>query len=216
MRTMLTSRMISIVACTFLVSCTSDSGLPSKGTGGSSNGGSAAGGAGGLGTSGEGGSTGGVTGSGGTTTTNSGGAVGGGGSGPSGGRAGGGGTTTMTGGTQSGSGGVTGSSGSSAGGSGGWNGGTGGTTICPPIMCLLPACEYGTLPSSSPCGCPTCAPPPDAGAALDAPVEDAHKPDGPTVCTAACVLPNCPNGTVKGPPERWCQSFPQKGGAPLL
>ena len=203
MRTTLTSGMIPIVAWSLLASCTSDSGLPSKGAGGSTNGGSAAGGAGGLGTSSDGGSTGGVTGSGGTTTTNSGGAAGGGGSGLSGGRAGGG-TTTTTGGARSGSGGMAGGSGSSAGGSGGWNGGTGGTTICPAITCLLPACQYGTLPSTSPCGCPTCAPPPDAGAPFDAPIEDAHRADGPTVCTAACVLPNCPSGTVKGPPPCSC------------
>jgi len=204
MRMMSTSRMSLVVACTLLVSCMSESGLPSKGAGGSSNVDSAAGGAGGLGTSRGGGSTGGATGSGGTTTTNSGGAVAGGGNGPSGGRVSGGGTTTMTGGTRSGSGGAAGGSDSAAGGSGGWNGGTGGTTICPPIMCLLPACQYGTLPSTLPCGCPTCAPPPDAGAPIDAPIEDAHRADGPTVCTAACVVPNCPNGTVKGPPPCSC------------
>jgi len=200
MRMMSTSLMGLLVACTLLVSCTNNSGLSFQGAGGSSNGGTAAGGAGGLGTSGGGGSTGGATGNGGTTTTDTG-AVSGGGSGPSGGRAGGGGTITMTGGTRSGSGGVAGGVGSSAGGMGGGNGGT---TICPSIACLLPACLYGTLPSSSPCGCPTCAPPPDAGAALDAPVEDAHKADGPAVCTAACVLPNCPSGTVKGPPPCSC------------
>ena len=122
----------------------------------------------------------------------------------------------MTGGTRSGSGGVAGGSGSSAGGLAGGSSGTGGATICPAIACLLPACPYGTLPSTSPCGCPTCAPPPDAGAALDAPVEDAYKADGPTICTAACVLPNCPNGTVKGPPPCNCPvCAPVDAGQPI-
>jgi len=193
MRTMSTSSLGLAWACTFLVGCTSDSSLGSKGEGGASNGGSAAGGASGLSTSGGGGASGGVPSSGGSTTTGSGGVVGGGGSVSFGGRASGGSTTTMTVGTGGGSGGA-------AGGAGGWNAGTGGTTSCPQIMCLLPMCQYGTLPSASPCGCPTCAPPPDGGATPDAPTEDANNADSPTVCTAACAMPSCPNGTLKGPP----------------
>jgi len=47
---------------------------------------------------------------------------------------------------------------------------------------------------------------PDAAldAALDAANEDANKADRPALCTGACVLPNCPGGTVKGPPPCSC------------
>ena len=154
-----------LVACTFLMGCTNGSGLPSKGTGGSSHGGSAAGGTGGLGTGGGGGSTA---------------------------------EATMTGGTRSGSGGVAGGSGSSAGGLAGGSSGTGGATICPAIACLLPACPYGTLPSTSPCGCPTCAPPPDAGQTLDGPMNgpmDGPIADGPIVACGAATDPTCASGT---------------------
>ena len=199
-----TSHTVVLVAFTLLASCANDSGLLSQGGGGSS--GTAEGGTGGLGTRGGGGSTGGVTGRGGTTPVA--GALSGGGSGPSGGRAGSGGAITITGGTRSGSGGVAGGAGNSAGGVGGRSGGTGGATICPTIACLLAECVYGTLPSASPCGCPPCAPPPDAGAAFDAPTVDAHQADSPAVCTAACIRPNCPNGTVKGPPPCNCPVCP--------
>ena len=38
------------------------------------------------------------------------------------------------------------------------------TIICPPIACPAIRCAYGLVPSPDPCGCSTCAPPPDAGA----------------------------------------------------
>jgi len=95
---------------------------------------------------------------------------------------------------------MAGGAGSSTGGVGGQNGGAGGTTICPLNPCIVPVCQFGTVPPATLCGCPTCAPPPDAGAALDAPTER----DGPLVCTASCPRPNCPNGTITGPPPCNC------------
>jgi len=69
-----------------------------------------------------------------------------------------------------GSGGVAGSKngGSMAGGRGGANAGgavTGGTggILCPPVACPAIGCPYGELPNPDPCGCPICAPRPDAG-----------------------------------------------------
>jgi hypothetical protein len=53
-------------------------------------------------------------------------------------------------------------------GSGGTSGGTGGTISCLPALCSMPACAGDIQPNPDPCGCPICAPPPDAGVAKDA------------------------------------------------
>ena len=110
----------------------------------------------------------------------------------------------MTGGAQSGSGGVGAGAGNLAGGTGGMGSETGGVISCRPSLCIQPLCPYGTIPSTSPCGCPGCAPAPDAGPVVDAPLEDSRKLDGPMVCNAACILPKCLSGTVKGPPPCNC------------
>ena len=115
------------------------------------------------GASGVGGSSGGAGSSG--ATGGSGGMVGQGGAGGAG-TGGASGSTGGSGGKVGGAGGSAGSAGGAAGGAGGVGGaagGTGGTTICPAIACLLPNCPYGIVPSTSPCGCPTCAPAPDGG-----------------------------------------------------
>jgi hypothetical protein len=120
-----------------------------------------------------------------------------------------GGMMTGTGGAVGGAGGKVGGEGGSAGGGGGAAGGAGGATICPAIACLLPNCQYGTVPSTSPCGCPTCAPPPDGGSDAanisdSAAEKDTRPADVPVVCTGACAQPICPNGYLKGPPPCNC------------
>jgi hypothetical protein len=129
-----------VSGCVFMA-CTGNSGLGLSGQGGSKGmGGSTTSGTGGCGLCI-------VLGSGGNTESGSGGAS----TGLGGMTSYGGGTIVM--------GGVTGG----AGGVGAATGGIGGTTICPAIACLLPNCPYGIVPSTSPCGCPTCAPAPDGG-----------------------------------------------------
>jgi len=54
--------------------------------------------------------------------------------------------------------------GGGAGGSQSSLGGISGTGGCLPPPCVALDCPYGYAPSSSPCGCGQCAPPPDAGA----------------------------------------------------
>lgn len=73
---------------------------------------------------------------------------------------------------------VTGGQGGSViGGKGGTNAGGTGGIICPPVACPAIGCPYGELPNPDRCGCPICAPPPDAG------VKDA--------AADACVIPPC-------------------------
>jgi hypothetical protein len=65
-----------------------------------------------------------------------------------------------------GSGGAVGSGGLLADGTGGSQAGSGGisgTGGCIPPPCALLTCPYGYVPSTSPCGCGQCAPPPSAG-----------------------------------------------------
>ena len=69
-------------------------------------------------------------------------------------------------GTGGGLGGFVGSGGFLAGGTGGRKAGSGGisgTGGCLALPCPLLNCRYGYLPSTSPCGCEECAPPPNAG-----------------------------------------------------
>ena len=83
------------------------------------------------------------------------------------------------GGMNSGSGGATVGSGGKVGGAGGSAGGAGGTMICGAIACpLIGNCPFGIVPSTSPCGCPACAPAPDAGTAKDAGAGIACSGDG--------------------------------------
>jgi len=99
-----------------------------------------------------------------------------------------------------GSGGVAGSKngGSMAGGRGGANAGgavTGGTggILCPPVACPAIGCPYGELPNPDPCGCPICAPRPDAGV-LDA-----------IACPPiACPAIGCPYGELPNPDPCGC------------
>ena len=130
----------------------------------------------------------------------------GGGDGAKGGQAG----SAVGSGTAGGSGGRIGAGGVGAGGPGGTTrtGGapgtgdttpTGGTTVtggttetggCPPIACTAIACPYGYLPSPDPCGCGSCAPPPDAGVA-----KDAGGPDARLICPLiACPAIACLGG----------------------
>jgi hypothetical protein len=174
MRNTSTILLCLVSGCVFMA-CTDNSGLGLGGQGGSKgSGGSTTSGTGGCGlcvVPGSGGTTesgngGASTGVGGMTSYD-GGALGmGGTTGGSGGRVGGSGGAAGSGGKVGGAGGSARSAGGSAGGAGGVGdaaGGTGGTTICPAIACLLPNCPYGIAPSTSPCGCPTCAPAPDGG-----------------------------------------------------
>jgi hypothetical protein len=128
-----------------------------------------------------------------------------------------GGTVDGAGGQPSSTGGASAGQGGATGGATGGAGGAGGATICPAIACVMPVCPYGTLPASGPCGCPTCAPPPvdgGADAAADANPGDSIGTDAVGVCSAACVLPTCPNGTSKGPPPCYCPvCAPGDGGA---
>jgi hypothetical protein len=179
-----------VAGCLFMVACAKEGGISTTGAGGA------------LATGGHtGASSGGASG----TLPGAGGAL-----------AGSGGRTTGAGGAVTGTGGVPSGAGGVISGTGGAPSGAGGATICPAIACVLPNCPYGTLPNPSGCGCPICAPPPDAAAdvAPDAVAKDGEGPDGIVVCTAACVLPNCPNGTIKGPPPCGCPiCAPSDGGA---
>jgi len=136
-----------------------------------------------------------------------------GGSGGSGGATRGSGGMTMAGG-MAGGGGMT----MAAGGAAGGASGTGGITICPAIACLMPQCQYGTMPSGSPCGCPICASPPespDASTTTDVTIEkDGRTPDVQLVCNGACAKPACPNGYVDGPAPCHCpMCAPSDGGS---
>ena len=108
---------------------------------------------------------------------------------------------TSTGGTKTGSGGTVmgGKGGSVTGGKGGTNAGGAGGTICPPMgACPAIGCLYGEIPNPDRCGCPICAPAPDAGvkdAAADACLA---LPCLPIVCgdrelmvTHPCGCPTC-------------------------
>jgi hypothetical protein len=132
---------------------------------------------------------------------NPGGATGGAGGGVKGGQAGSGvvgGTIGAGGIVVGGAAGVVGAGGVGAGGTGGTTRtvGTTGTGGCTSVACPTMACLYGYLPSSDPCGCPGCAPPPDAGVA-----KDATSPDSP-ICLGLlpCVPPptTCPAGYQLG------------------
>jgi hypothetical protein len=164
--------LVCLVSGFVFLACTDNSGLGlggqggSKGSGGSTTSGTGGcglcmvGGNGGTSESGSGGASTGVDG----MTSYGGGTMGmGGTTGGSGGKVGG---SGGAGGKVGGAGGSAGSAGDAAGGAngvGGAAGGTGGATICPAIACLLPNCPYGIVPSTSPCGCPTCALSPDGG-----------------------------------------------------
>lgn len=141
----------------------------------------------------------------------SGGTVGTGGS-DTGGTLGGTGGATSTGGSSgkggSGSGGsVTGGQGGSA---AGGASGTGGI-ICPPVVCLSIGCPNGELPNPDPCGCPICAPAPDAGLQ-----PDAGKDAGPDVCLPLpCPMPLCKPGEQIVTPTCGCSTcVPVDAGAP--
>jgi hypothetical protein len=124
-----------------------------------------------------------------------------------GGRVGGSGSAGGSGGRVGGTGGSAGSAGGAAGagGVGRAAGGAGGMTICPAIACLLPNCPYGIVPSTSPCGCPTCAPAPDGGsdagntsdvaATAGSPGTDGAMPDAQVSCSPQS---KCPNNMVCG------------------
>ncbi len=195
MRSKATSLIGLFAGFTILTGCMDSSGLSLNGTGGV--GGNL--GAGGVKASGGTVSMGGTPGS---STNPSGGAGAGGMPGASGG------ATTASGGASAGVGGATGGgAGGRSSGAGGFavaSGGAGGTIICPAIACVVPKCDYGTMPGPPPCGCPICAPAPDGGTIPDASSKQDVGIDGPAVCTAACIVPNCPNGTVKGPPPCNC------------
>jgi hypothetical protein len=189
-----------VLGCVF-VACTDNSGLGLSSQGGSK--GSTTSGTGGCGlciVSGSGGTTG--SGGGASTgvggmTSYGGGAMGMGGTtdgagGKVGGFGGAAGSAGGSGGKVVGTGGSAGSAGGAAGGAGGVGGaagGTGGTTICPAIACLLPNCPYGTVPSTSPCGCPTCAPAPDGGGDVG------EMADAQVSCSPQS---KCPNNMVCG------------------
>jgi len=108
--------------------------------------------------------------------------------------------------------GAIGTGGVAAGGSGGMaiTGGTpatGGTTGCSPIACPAIACMYGYLPSTDPCGCGICAPPPDAGV-----VKDAGGPDGRICLALPCAMPICPGGYITNPDPCGCPVCAADGG----
>jgi len=144
-------------------------------------------------------------GSGGQSVVGSGGKAGTGGAG--GGQAGTGGGQVGTGGGQAGTGG-------SQPGTGGISG-AGGCSIQPP--CALLDCLYGYAPSSVPCGCGQCAPPPDAGTGgvgLGGTVGsggtgsggmNAGGTGGTSSCTTAkCLLPACLGGQYQPNPTDPC------------
>lgn len=76
--------------------------------------------------------------------------------------------------------------GGGAGGSQGGLGGISGAGGCVPPPCVALDCVYGYVPSTSPCGCGQCAPPPDAGADSG---PDLH------VCGPVCAI-YCQYGNV--------------------
>jgi hypothetical protein len=108
--------------------------------------------------------------------------------------------------------GSTGTGGTTATGSTTATGGTTGTGGCTSVACPTMACLYGYLPSSDPCGCSGCAPPPDAGVA-----KDAGNPDSP-ICLGPpppCALPpkTCPAGSQLVSPPCGCTGcMPVDGG----
>jgi len=120
---------------------------------------------------------------------------GGGSGGANGGQPGGG-----TAGTMGGSGGAVGSGGLLAGGTGGSQAGSGGNSgtggcIQPPCG----ACPYGYVPSTSPCGCGECAPPPSAGSGAQGSGGAVSSGGAPGLGgavgfggTGGCVLVACP------------------------
>src|SRR5512138_2506148 len=110
--------------------------------------------------------------------------------------------------------------GTNAGGSG-----AGGTTGCPLISCLIPACPGNLIPNpDDPCGCPVCVPG-DAGVDVACqpipcpllPVYpgchyvphpcacptcepfDAEVPDTGGCAPITCLIPTCPDGLVPNP-----------------
>ena len=102
-------------------------------------------------------------------------------------------------GISSGFGGTTGAGGVGAGKTGGAGGGTGGASGCPLIACPALACVGETQPNPDPCGCPICAPTPDAGVAKDAGGQDTR------ICLALpCAPPLCPGGYVTDPDPCGC------------
>jgi hypothetical protein len=125
-------------------------------------------------------------------------------------------TGAGTGGTNS-AGGTIGAGGTAGAGGGTQTGGTttptgGSTGGCTSVACPTMACLYGYLPSSDPCGCSGCAPPPDAGVA-----KDAGNPDSP-ICLGPpppCALPpkTCPAGSQLVSPPCGCTGcMPVDGG----
>jgi hypothetical protein len=118
-------------------------------------------------------------------------------------------------GTGGGTGGVVGGLGG-AGGTGGNQAGSGGISGaggCIPPPCVLLECPYGYAPSSSPCGCGECAPPPDAGAggagpggAISSGGKAAGGTGGTSSCasTAVCFLPACLGGEFQPNPSNPC------------
>jgi hypothetical protein len=120
-----------------------------------------------------------------------------------------------SGGVGGGLGGAAGASGLGAGGMGGNQAGSGGISgaggcIQPP--CVPLDCPYGYAPSSSPCGCGQCAPPPDAGTAKDGGKKDASADGSPDlhVCGPVCAI-YCQNGNVldsSGCPTCQCKTTP--------
>jgi hypothetical protein len=107
--------------------------------------------------------------------------------------------------------GTIGSGGVGAGGTSGV-GGSGGMGSCLPSACPAVACVGGFQPNSEPCGCPICAPTPDAGV-----TKDAGSPDGP-ICPGPvppCVPPpkTCPAGYQLNSPPCGCTGcVPVDGG----
>jgi hypothetical protein len=125
--------------------------------------------------------------------------------------AGGSGGTVSVGGIVAGSsGGTIGSGGVSAGGNG--TGGAGGTSACLPTACPALACVGGSRPNPEPCGCPICAPNPDAGVTKDAGGRDAPICPGPV---PPCAPPpeTCPAGyEINSPPCGCTSCAPVDGG----
>lgn len=66
----------------------------------------------------------------------------------------------------------------------------------------------GTQPNPDPCGCPICAPTPDAGIAKDGGGQDSH------VCLAVpCAMPLCPGGYITNPDLCGCPICAPDAGA---
>ena len=122
------------------------------------------------------------------------GAVGSGTTGTTGGTIGTGGSTVGASGGTPTTGGATGTGGTAPTGGTPMTGGTGGTSGCPLIACPAIGCLYGYVPNPEPCGCPTCAPPPDAGVA-----KDAGGQDGRLCLALPCFMPICPGGLLSNP-----------------